>query len=1273
VPGSYQSEAGCAGDWEPACAATQLAVEDGVWQGTFTVPAGDYEFKAALNGSWDENYGANAAQNGANIAFTQSATGPVKFFYDHTTHWITSNRNATIATAPGNYQTEIGCPDDWAPDCLRSWLQDTDGDGTYTFTTSAIPAGSYEVKVAINESWTENYGQGGVQDGANIPFAVAAGGDPVTFSYDSASHVLTVSQGAAAQPGSVGIPGSFGDELGCPGDWQPDCPTTQLAFDASDRVWQGTFNVPAGNWEYKAALNGTWDENYGANAQPGGANIALSLGEAAAVKFYYDHGTHWITSNRNSTIATAPGNYQSEIGCPDDWQPDCLRSWLQDPDGDGTYRFTTNAIPAGSYEVKVAINESWTENYGEGGAPNGANIPFTVAAGGNPVVFTYVAATHVLTVSQVGVREVDLRRQKAHWLARDVIAWNPASAGSGASYSLHYAANGGLEGDEGGITGGETISLQPTALPDALKSKYPHLAALQGFRIAPADLPRVPDALRGQVAVAAENAAGELVDATGVQIPGVLDDVYANDAQLGAWFVAGAPTLRVWAPTAHSVRLRLYETSTGAAYTTVPMTRDAATGVWSANGTSAWSGRYYAYEVEVWQPSTMRVETNLVTDPYSVSLSRNSGRSQVVDLAAPALAPPGWSTLGKPPLAAPEDIVLYELHVRDFSANDTTVPASLRGTFGAFTVASNGMRHLQTLARAGMTHVHLLPAFDFATIDEDKGTWQEPPCVLSSFPPDSDGQQSCVMSVADTDAFNWGYDPWHYTVPEGGYATDPEGTSRIREFRRMVQGLNSAGLRTVMDVVYNHTNASGQSEKSVLDRIVPGYYHRLSSTGGVERSTCCDNTAPEHAMMGKLVVDSVVTWAKHYKVDGFRFDIMGHHPKANIVAVRQALDALTPARDGVDGRSIYLYGEAWNFGEVVNDAQFVQARQANMAGTGVGSFNDRLRDGARGGGPFDDPRIQGFVTGLFYDANGMPGSDSRDELLRRTDWVKVGLAGTLAGFTFVDRFGNTVRAEDVAYHDQRAGFTADPQEIINYVEAHDNETLFDAIQLKAAASATMADRVRMQTLGLALVTLGQGVPFIHAGSELLRSKSLDRNSYNSGDWFNRLDFTFQTNNWGVGLPPARDNQGNWPIIRPLLANPALRPGAADIRAASERFRELLEIRKSSRLFRLRTAGDIEQRLTFRNTGPGQVPGLIVMELSDVPAPDLDPGAEAIIVFFNATDDQQLLTYPDLRGRHFTLHKTQRTSDDEVVEGAQFVPGQGRFRVPPRTTAVFVED
>ncbi len=285
-----------------------------------------------------------------------------------------------------------------------------------------------------------NYGAGGVQNGPNIPFTVAPGGDPVLFSYDSSTHVLTVSQSAPPQPSSVGIPGSFGDELGCPSDWQPDCPATQLSFDTSDRVWQGTFNVPAGNWEYKAALNDTWDVNYGANAQLNGPNIGLSLAAPTAVKFYYDHATHWITDNHNSVIATAPGSYQSEIGCPGDWQPDCLRSWLEDPDGDGIYQFSTVAIPPGDYEAKAAINESWDVNYGDGGVQNGANIPFTVAPGGMPVVFSYDSQSHVLTISQGRSADVNLKREKAHWLTRDTLVWDPGSVGPGAAYHLHYAS-----------------------------------------------------------------------------------------------------------------------------------------------------------------------------------------------------------------------------------------------------------------------------------------------------------------------------------------------------------------------------------------------------------------------------------------------------------------------------------------------------------------------------------------------------------------------------------------------------------------------------------------------------------------------------------------------------------------------------------------------------------------------------------------------------------------------------------------------------------------
>jgi glycosidase len=200
-------------------------------------------------------------------------------------------------------------------------------------------------------------------------------------------------------PSSVTVAGSLQSELGCAGDWQPECAATHLTYDANDGVWQGVFNVPAGSWEYKAPLNDSWGENYGRYAQQNGANIPLALDAAASVKFYYDHETHWATSNRNAVIAVAPGSFQSELGCASDWDAACLRSWLQDPDEDGTYTFETTAIPTGSYEAKVAINESWDENYGEGGAQNGGNIPFSVAAAGDKVTFSYVASTHVLTVT----------------------------------------------------------------------------------------------------------------------------------------------------------------------------------------------------------------------------------------------------------------------------------------------------------------------------------------------------------------------------------------------------------------------------------------------------------------------------------------------------------------------------------------------------------------------------------------------------------------------------------------------------------------------------------------------------------------------------------------------------------------------------------------------------------------------------------------------------------------------------------------------------------
>ena len=199
-------------------------------------------------------------------------------------------------------------------------------------------------------------------------------------------------------PTSVTIAGSLQSELGCAGDWDAACAATHLAYDAGDDVWQGTWAVPAGGYEYKAALNDGWDENYGLHAQPNGANIPLNLAANSSVKFYYDHKSHWITDNKTAVIATVPGSFQSELGCSGDWQPDCLRSWLQDIDGDGIYTFETTAIPAGSYAAKVTINESWDENYGAGGAPNGPDIPFTVPVNGARVTFRYDATSHVLTI-----------------------------------------------------------------------------------------------------------------------------------------------------------------------------------------------------------------------------------------------------------------------------------------------------------------------------------------------------------------------------------------------------------------------------------------------------------------------------------------------------------------------------------------------------------------------------------------------------------------------------------------------------------------------------------------------------------------------------------------------------------------------------------------------------------------------------------------------------------------------------------------------------------
>lgn len=869
----------------------------------------------------------------------------------------------------------------------------------------------------------------------------------------------------------------------------------------------------------------------------------------------------------------------------------------------------------------------------------------------------------------------NLNEAQALWLSGNTIAW-PGAPASG-SFRLYYAANGGLSSNSGGVTGADgSVPLNITgSLSSALQAKFPYVASATALTLAPADAATVAGKLSGQFAIAQFDGSGNIVQVTSLQIAGMLDDLFAAKAAshpLGLSFPRGQrPSFALWAPTAQSVSLNIYADARAGTATSYPMTKDAASGVWSFDAPNAnWTNRsYYTYTVKVlsrWAGNT--VVTNEVTDPYSVSLNANGVHSFVGDLDSPALKPAFWDMQPVSEPQSPTDISLYELHIRDFSAGDQSVPAAHRGKYLAFTdLRSNGMRHLEALQRAGLTHIHLLPTFDFSSVNEAG-------CVTPSIPnaaADSTAQQAAAVAAGDTDCFNWGYDPFHYGAPEGSYATDAnDGSVRVREFRSMVQSLHQVGLHVTMDVVYNHTSDSQQGTDSTLDKIVPTYYYRLTSSGSIGNDSCCADTAAENAMMARLMVDTLKTWAVQYKVDSFRFDIMSFAPLAVIEQIQQALDKAA-------GRHVYLYGEGWNFGMVANDARFVQARQANLYGTGIGSFNDRIRDTVRGGGCCDSGSAlisqQGFINGAFYDPTASS-TQTVDDLLNLGDLVRVALSGTIRDYSFTDHTGAVKTNGQIDYFGQPAGYTKDPGETINYIEAHDNQTLFDLNTYKMPANSTLADRVRVQNIGAAINMFSQGVPFFHAGQDMLRSKSLDQNSYNSGDWFNALDFSYQSNNFGVGLPPAASNQGNWSLMSPILTNPLIKPDSAAIQSASDYFRELLAVRNDTTLFRLRTGADVMSRLAFYNTGANQVPGLIV-ERIDGMKPTPYPGAryKSVVVLFNVDKVAKTVAIAALRGKNLGLHPMmQMSSADTLARAASYASASGTFTVPARTTVVFVE-
>ncbi len=856
----------------------------------------------------------------------------------------------------------------------------------------------------------------------------------------------------------------------------------------------------------------------------------------------------------------------------------------------------------------------------------------------------------------------DVTKSQAFFLTRSLLAVKPALLENGALLNLYGSPEAALKQTATGITGGTAIPLIAVdgGLTPTLKARYPYLSGYALVSVRPEEQAQVEGLLRGQLLLTSETPGGKVQDVTGVQLPGVLDDLYAYSGPLGVSWTAGKPTLRLWAPTAQDVKVRI-SAADGSGEQIVPLTRGTQ-GVWTVAGDAGWKGRAYVYDVKVYAPSTQKIETNTVSDPYAVFLTKDSKRGVLNDLSDAAQKPAGWDALKTPALNSISELNFCELHLRDFSAIDSTVPAPQRGTYLAFTQGNSaGMTHLKTLAAAGLKAVHLLPTFDIASLPKDKSTWKATP-DLSKLPPGSEEQQTAVKAVQDQDGYNWGYDPVHYATPEGTYAVNPD--ERPKEYRQMVMALNGAGLRVVQDVVFNHTASSGETDNSVLDRVVPGYYQRLNLDGGVENSTCCSNTATEHVMMRKLMIDTVLMYATQYRIDGFRFDLMGHHMVADMAALRQALDALTPANDGVDGRKIYLYGEGWDFGEVAKSARGVNATQVNMYGQGIGTFNDRIRDAVRGGNPFGGLQDQGFATGLVTLPNGQKQNTDLGKLLHLTDQLKVGLTGNLRDYKLTDASGKTVTGAKIDYNGAPTGYAASPHESVSYASAHDNQTLFDAVVLKAPAGASEAMRVRMQNMAQSLIWLGQGMPFMQAGDELLRSKSFDTDSYNSGDHFNALDWTGADNGFGRGLPPQEKNGSNWPLYRPLLANKALKPGVQDTNRAYTHLQELLKIRSSSPLFHMETAAQVQQGLTFLNSGPQQTPGVIVMHLKGSAVPYRD-----IVVVFNASGKTVDFKDSTLAPLKLSLHPVQAASADPVVKGSKVTGNM--LSVPALTTAVFV--
>lgn len=567
---------------------------------------------------------------------------------------------------------------------------------------------------------------------------------------------------------------------------------------------------------------------------------------------------------------------------------------------------------------------------------------------------------------------------------------------------------------------------------------------------------------------------------------------YPGD-DLGAVYTPNATAFRVFAPTALRVSVVVYPSAQASQGREIPMYSDS-NGTWHAEVSGDLNGKCYTYRV------TCGSESREAADPYAIALTVNGKRSVVVDLSA--TNPEGWEYDTRPPLESPTDAVIYEMHVRDFSiSSESGIP------FGGKYVAiaekgtsavgeSTGLDHLVEL---GVTHVHLMPVQDFASVDE-----------------------------TDPTAYNWGYDPYHFFVPEGSYSLAPnQPGSRITEFKKMVQALHKAGLRVIIDVVYNHTFSVGDNPLNVM---APGYYYRTCRQGKLTNGSGCGNEiATERPMARKLILDSLRHWVTEYHVDGFRFDLMALIDEYTVAQMRSELRAIEP--------SLLLYGEPWTGGPSGLDPALMFTR-GKQRGTGIAVFNDVFRNAIKGD---NDGDVRGFVQG--------------GQALERA--IATGVVGSIA-------FGNEL-----------SGQSDSPEESVNYVSCHDNLTLWDKMG-RCCPSDSRSDRIRMVLLAQAIVLTSQGVAFIEGGSEMLRTKYGNSNSYGAGDAVNAFDWHRK----------------------------------ADNRQVFDYMRGLISMRRAHPAFRMREVADVRDAIRFLSVSSGVVAYHIDGTVSD-------DEWESIVVVYNA--------------------------------------------------------